>query len=373
MKNQNITYVFEIGRKDRLADQNSSKEFYYGYHHFSKEFKSVNLIELKNINFKNNKFIYFFDKLLRKLTNLPFHFSRVNNKKIYKDFKNTDVIIFSTERSAMSSMLVVKKLKKKKNIKTLVIVMGLFVKPVNNFISKFLQKVSINFFLNIYENIVFLSRTEFEIAKAKYPKFNNKLFYLPFSVDTDFWKVDKEINFTKKDKIIFIGNDGRRNFNKVIEIAKKLPQYNFLFVTEKIDEEKIQSSNVTLIKGHWNLNLLSDNEIKKMYSQSRISLIPLINSLQPSGQSVAQQSMAMGVPVIISKTDGFWDYQKYQNNENIIFQDNEDVDSWIKTIEDLYDNQDKVSYISANGLDLIRETNNLDNFYKNLKKILALD
>ncbi len=373
MKNQNITYVFEIGRKDRLADQNSSKEFYYGYHHFSKEFKSVNLIELQNINFKNNKFIYFFDKLLRKLTNLPFHFSRVNNKKIYKDFKNTDVIIFSTERSAMSSMLVVKKLKKKKNIKTLVIVMGLFVKPVNNFISKFLQKVSINFFLNIYENIVFLSRTEFEIAKAKYPKFNNKLFYLPFSVDTDFWKVDKGINFTKKDKIIFIGNDGRRNFNKVIEIAKKLPQYNFLFVTEKIDEEKIQSSNVTLIKGHWNLNLLSDNEIKKMYSQSRISIIPLINSLQPSGQSVAQQSMAMGVPVIISKTEGFWDYQKYQNNENIIFQDNEDVDSWIKTIEDLYDNQDKISYISANGLDLIRETNNLDNFYINLKKILALD
>ena len=373
MKNHNITYVFEIGRKDRLTEQDSSKEFYYGYHHFSKEFDRVNLIELKNINYKNNNFIYLIDKLLRKSTNLPFHFSRVDNKKIYKDFKETDIIIFSTERSAMSSMLVVKKLKKHKGLKTLVIVMGLFVKPVNNLISKLLQKVSINFFLNIYDNIVFLSRTEFEIAKAKYPKFNSKLFYLPFSVDTDFWKIEKEDNFTKKDKIIFIGNDGRRNFDKVVEIAKKLPQYNFLFVTEKIDEGKIQSSNVTLVKGHWNLNILSDNEIKKMYSQSRISLIPLINSLQPSGQSVAQQSMAMGVPVIISKTDGFWDYEKYQNNENIIFQDNEDIDSWVQTIEELYENQDMVNYLSTNGLNLIRETNNLDNFYKNLKKILALD
>ena len=38
--------------------------------------------------------------------------------------------------------------------------------------------------------------------------------------------------------------------------------------------------------------------------ESKITIIPLKNTLQPSGQSVALQSMANGTPVLISKTDG---------------------------------------------------------------------
>ena len=47
--------------------------------------------------------------------------------------------------------------------------------------------------------------------------------------------------------------------------------------------------------------------LKEIYDKSFISLIPLKDSLQPSGQSVALQSMSMMVPVIITKTVGFWD------------------------------------------------------------------
>ena len=36
--------------------------------------------------------------------------------------------------------------------------------------------------------------------------------------------------------------------------------------------------------------------------------MPLVETLQPSGQSVALQSMSMGLPVLITKTEGFWDF-----------------------------------------------------------------
>ena len=42
------------------------------------------------------------------------------------------------------------------------------------------------------------------------------------------------------------------------------------------------------------------------------------DSLQPSGQSVTLQSMSLGIPVLISKTVGFWDFSKFRDEENII-------------------------------------------------------
>ena len=62
-----------------------------------------------------------------------------------------------------------------------------------------------------------------------------------------------------------------------------------------------------MIKGHWNKQLISDEELRKIYSDASLSIIPIRNSYQPSGQSVALQSMSMGVPVMITYTDGFWD------------------------------------------------------------------
>lgn len=373
MKNQSITYVFERGRKTKLSERDSSKEFFYGYHYFLNEYKNVNLIELKGSEYKNSNLLFFIDKILVKISNLPFHFSRIEKKKIYKDFINSDIVIFTSERSAMSSLLAYRKIKKKKEINSLVIVMGLFVKPKKTIFQKVFQQFFLKVFLKVFDNIVFLSRSEYDLAKISYSKFERKFHYLPFSVDTNFWSLDKDIDFSKKDKLLFIGNDGRRDFDKIIEIANKLTQYNFIFVTDKISNQDLKSDNVELIQGHWNLNILTDLQIKEIYSEAKISIIPLKNSLQPSGQSVAQQSMAMGVPVLISKTEGFWDFKNYKNDFNIVFEEDEEINSWVNRIKKLYNDNQKLEEISKNGLNLIKKTNNLKNFYTSLKKILDLN
>ena len=90
----------------------------------------------------------------------------------------------------------------------------------------------------------------------------------------------------EKNKILFIGNDGRREYDFALNIASSMPEYDFLFVTSNIEPNNVKSNNVTLIKGQWNQKLLTDSEIKEIYNKSLISIIPIRNSYQPSGQSV---------------------------------------------------------------------------------------
>ena len=68
----------------------------------------------------------------------------------------------------------------------------------------------------------------------------------------------------------------------------------------------ISIKNVNLFNGSWVDNKISDEEIKNFYYyKADLTIIPLIDTLQPSGQSVALQSIACGTPVLITKTSGF--------------------------------------------------------------------
>ena len=62
-------------------------------------------------------------------------------------------------------------------------------------------------------------------------------------------------------------------------------------------------------------NFIQNPANMEVYKKSGLTIIPLKNSYQPSGQSVTLQSMAVGTPVMITKTDGFWDLNSFANNK----------------------------------------------------------
>ena len=88
--------------------------------------------------------------------------------------------------------------------------------------------------------------------------------------------------------------------------------------------------NLTVLDGEWNNSTISDKKLKKYYESSFITINPLFESYQPSGQSVSLQSMSLGTPVLISKTKGFWDYDSFIDNDNIFFIDSKDPNLWAK-------------------------------------------
>ena len=130
--------------------------------------------------------------------------------------------------------------------------------------------------------------------------------------------------------------------------------------------------NVKLINGSWRKELISDNEIKNLYTTSWLSVIPLKESLQPSGQSVALQSMSMNVPVMISFTKGFWDEDLFEDEKNIYFIKN-GVEEWVSKINNLEKSKNR-NLIVKNAYQTVENNfdinKNFDLFNQLVEKIL---
>jgi len=366
MKKNHLTYVYQNGRKNRLTKENYPKEFFYGLDFLKLKFETFDVIEFsKN---KNNKILKKFSRFIEKITGLPYLFDEIVNSINFKIFRKSDLIVLTNQRIAFSSFpyLLINKFNKKSVV--VVFIMGLYNVTHKNFIKNFLRKLSINLLIRLVDKHLFLSVAEYEYAKSNHKKQGGKFFFLPFPVDTSFWK--KNENTKKYKNILFIGNDGKRDYDFIIELSKKLMDYNFTFITQKIEESQINNSNVTLIKGKWDEEILSDDDIRNYYQTSYLTVLPLKNSLQPSGQSVALQSMSCGTPVIITNTEGFWEPDLFSNFEDIIFVDQNNLESWEKAIKNIISNDEKYKSLSSNGHNKVLENYTLEKFYMRLESIL---
>ena len=216
-------------------------------------------------------------------------------------------------------------------------------------------------------NIIFLSKGEKNYAEENFSRHKEKMFFLPFPVDSKFWNKDKSNN---NKKVLFIGNDGKRDYELVANIARKMLNYEFIFVSKQFKNINLPK-NVKLYQGKWADNEISDIKIRDIYAESFVSIIPLKDSIQPSGQSVALQSMSMKVPVIISKTKGFWEEEKFKDNENIFFIIKNNIDEWEEKIELVYSDKSLVKDVCESAYKTIIENYTLEKFYSEFKKIIT--
>ena len=139
---------------------------------------------------------------------------------------------------------------------------------------------------------------------------------------------------------------------------------NFKVLSSRLNKNDFDFKNVEVIEGVWWKNLVSDNDIKKLYSEALLTVLPLKESLQPSGQSVALQSMSMGTPVMITETKGLWDMKNLKNNENIFLMKENDVLEWKQKINEISQNNKILKKVSSNGLETIKSIYNIDSFDK---------
>tara|TARA_B100001121_G_scaffold303983_1_gene318806 strand:+ start:4699 stop:5826 length:1128 start_codon:yes stop_codon:yes gene_type:complete len=364
------TYIFGGGRKDLIySKDNFAKDFFYGYFQMKQDIEDINFVEFSTSRKKGiiNNFLYLVSKVLRKISKLSFFFENICTFENFKILKNSKRLIITNDRIALSlvPLLIVFKILKLNS--SSVIVMGLLAKETSNLLSHMTQRFLLNIFFRLINNFIFLSKGEFNQANISFKHFKEKFHFIPFSVDENYWVMEKN---KEKNKILFIGNDGRREYDFALNIASSMPEYDFLFVTSNIEPNNIKSNNVTLIKGQWNQKLLTDSEIKEIYNKSLISIIPIRNSYQPSGQSVALQSMSMNVPVIITETIGFWDKDVFIDNVNIFFVSENKLDLWTKKITDVLTNESQTKLVIDNSKKLISEKYNTDLFYRKIKKVI---
>ena len=370
---QNITYVFLGGRTQRLK-QNGPNDFFYFYNFLNKDKNILNLIESKEIEIGyRNFYLYFFDKVLRKLTKLSIYSHKFLSKANKKIINKTDTLILTNESVGFSLLPYLLFIKIFKNIKVSIFIMGSFDKVLKFGI---LSKLYLSIMLKVYENFIFLGKGELSYAKLNFPKFRNKFHYLPFTVDQTFWKKSnscKTEDRNKKKKILFVGNDLNRDYSFLIDLASSLENLDFTIVSNQVYEVPKKLLNVEHFKSDWKNNRVSDEQIRELYEKSYISIIPLVETLQPSGQSVALQSMSMGLPVLITKTEGFWDFDCFKNNENIFFLENNSIELWTGVINKLIDDVKLRELIVTNSKKVLSTELSQENIFRNFLKIIQLD
>lgn len=248
--------------------------------------------------------------------------------------------------------------------------MGLFSRDPKFKILSIFQNLYFLWFIHLIDCLIFLGEGEYNTARDRFPKYNKKFKLLPFAVDLDIWVPLNNIK-TKDDYFLFVGNDGFRDFELVVEIINSLPNVNFVIVSKMIKEEDLIHKNYVIYNGSWGDKALSDIELAKLYQNAKFTFLPIKNTLQPSGQSVALQSMACGTPVLISDYDGFWDNKNIINNKNILKISANQTNLWKSKIIEILNMPPSLYYeLSRNCVETIFKNYNLKTFHNDLETIL---
>jgi glycosyltransferase involved in cell wall biosynthesis len=124
-----------------------------------------------------------------------------------------------------------------------------------------------------------------------------------FGVDEKFWVPPEDA--TERSGILSVGNDGRRDYDTLVKAAGIMPNHEFTILT-RFEAPKGLPCNVRWQCLNGPEHYLPIKDLLPLYQSSQCIVLPLKESLQPSGQSVAMQAMMCGAPVVITRTQGWW-------------------------------------------------------------------
>jgi glycosyltransferase involved in cell wall biosynthesis len=204
---------------------------------------------------------------------------------------------------------------------------------------------------------------EFRYAQKRFTSFKSRFHFVPFAVDTHFWNNKKHIKKNADDYILFVGNDKHRDFNCVKSIIQRMPEKTFIVISKNVSLKSLDKlDNVILISGDWKESVLSDSEMRNYFSTASLIILPLYETLQPSGQSVALQAMACKKTVMITKTAGFWEPVVFQDGKHLIFMESNNPDDWVQKINFLITNPEIVNFIGNEAFSLVNTNNHLKRF-----------
>lgn len=351
-----ITYIFSSGRISKFSSEYYANDFFYGARFLKTKGYDLNIIEFQC----NSKILKKIEHLLSKYLSLPLYIFSLLNRNNFKILKNSDHVILVSESTGFAAMPLIMLLKKKYKFRTHLFVMGLFSKKINYNIFLRVHNYLIKILIKNIEKVYFLGREEFLKAKGQLGD-SSKLIFLPFHIDFNFWD-NKKLNLEQNNKILFVGNDSNRDYELLKKIAINMQDYNFIFVSSNEEIKEINLENVKLINGNWSSSYITDYDMLNIYLESRITILPLKNSYQPSGQSVTLQSMTVGIPVMITSTKGFWDRENFLDHNNILFVNSQNYEIWVKQIRLMFNDLIKLKQISHNGKKTVKNLYSIDKF-----------
>lgn len=220
--------------------------------------------------------------------------------------------------------------------------------------------------------IKFISQGHFLNQKAldlyNLPK-NTPIQYLPNPVDIDY-KFNVK-NFKKKDNIIFLGRiESVKRGWLFCEIAKRMPEYNFYMLGQTFQQKGKNSKIMEEYQGLPNLHFVGhvDGKIKEKYiKEAKVLVNTSIHEALPVS---FLEALAYGTLLVSNRNPdnltskfGIWVGDVLGNGFD-------KVDLYVKAINRLILNNKKRQTTASKAIAYIRKVHNVDNFIKNLRKVI---
>ena len=329
--------IFDKGGRDHrielIKKKKAPKDFFQGIEFLkSKNFDIGHFSS--SIKYKKNLFfliIRLIEQLFCKYSNVGirpisvFQYRKIINKSQY--------VVSLTDGFSLSLGFYYSLLDKKNKIK----LAGAFHKlsdfdnKLPNYFKKFYYKI-FKIILERLDYIIFYGEAD-RLNSIDYFKLNSrKTFTIKFGVDTFFWKPNKKNNFLSN-YVFSIGQDPSRDFNTLIKVKTKKKIHIHTNLLNAKNHKNIKITNGTYQKYE---DRFSDLEIRKLYQNAFVIVVPLKNVFQPSGYSVTLQALACGKPVILSFTKGLWAPKVFKHLKNCILvkpEDEQEIEKAILKLE----------------------------------------
>ena len=205
---------------------------------------------------------------------------------------------------------------------------GILCGAVNFPIGSDLRKAITARFMSQMHAVLFADSEEAEIRRRFSPH-AGRLQSGWFGVDESFWTMPAHGG--ARAGVLAVGNDGRRDYATLVESARLLPEVQFTVIT-RLDAPDNLPTNVRWRRGDWKENAVSDVGLRELYQTAACVVVPLKESIQPSGQSVAMQAMMCGAPVVITKTQGWWGSEVIRDGKEVRLVSPENAEELAKAI-----------------------------------------
>jgi glycosyltransferase involved in cell wall biosynthesis len=214
------------------------------------------------------------------------------------------------------------------------------------------------------QEVVLFAEAEREETIRQFHIDDRKIHANPFGVDVNFWTPSEE----EREFILSVGNDGRRDYATLLGAVEGVNVPVRILTARELPA---LPANVTHLQGSWHSPAVTDGELRDLYRRARIVVVPLADSLQPSGQSVALQAMACGRPVIMTRTRGLWIADDFASGREILLVEPSSPSPLRKAIEDLIADPAKGRRIGAAARDAVLRNGRIDGFAARLEAILG--